>query len=90
MGRGLRAPAPAASPSVVQRGLEPIVEGEMLLCFASSQIPSSTGACGQTPDGLFLKPAQPRGHGGGLAAPALQWTGWRGGAWPGLKHHCIY
>ena len=51
------------APLFVLGGLEPAVEWEMLLCFASSQIPSSTSAAAKLLAGSFLKVAQPRGRG---------------------------
>lgn len=75
---------PAPAPLFVQRGLEPIVEWEMLLCFASSRILSSAGAAAKLLTGSLLKLAQPRGSG----APVSRGQSGEEGQGPGLKHHC--
>lgn len=60
----------------------------MLLCFASSRIPSSTSAAAKllTGSGLFLKLAQPRGSGAALPSPCPCGPSGEEGQGPGLKH----
>lgn len=57
----------------------------MLLCFASSRIPSSAGAAAKLLTGSLLKLAQPRGGG----APVPHGQSGEEGQGPGLKHHCV-
>lgn len=76
---------PAPAPLFAQGGLESIAEWEMLLCFASSRIPSSAGAAAKLLTGSLLKLAQPRGSG----APVPHGQSGEEGQGPGLKHHCV-
>lgn len=70
--------SPPPFPLFVQGGLEPIAEWEMLLCFASDQIPYSTSAAAKLLTGSFLKLVQPRGSGASPLPPTLAtpWSVW--------------